>query len=196
MKSLKITLIATLITSGLFFIGCSKDDDDSDKANVATCSDGIQNQNETGVDCGGVCTPCASASPISFTKDGKVEIVNQFDAHRTTSTDPTSITLIAVTKEGNKLTIHLEKPYIVGWSDGTSLFSLTAPDMISYETIIKGTTVIYSSTNGDNSEALSFLRLEFKKGGRLDGNFSGVLDDGNGNTISIDDGDFDSTFED
>ncbi|KAA3635006.1 MAG: hypothetical protein DWQ02_10495 [Bacteroidetes bacterium] len=31
--------------------GCDKDDD-------ATCTDGIQNGNETGVDCGGDCAPC------------------------------------------------------------------------------------------------------------------------------------------
>src|SRR5688572_6503989 len=29
-----------------------------------TCSDGVQNQNETGVDCGGVCAPCAGSSNI------------------------------------------------------------------------------------------------------------------------------------
>lgn len=29
-----------------------------------TCSDGIQNQNETGVDCGGVCTPCHCSDGI------------------------------------------------------------------------------------------------------------------------------------
>jgi hypothetical protein len=30
-----------------------------------TCSDGIQNQNETGIDCGGVCDPCSSPAPGS-----------------------------------------------------------------------------------------------------------------------------------
>jgi hypothetical protein len=29
---------------------------------AATCSDGIQNQDETGVDCGGICGPCASGA--------------------------------------------------------------------------------------------------------------------------------------
>ncbi|WP_437334107.1 Ig-like domain-containing protein [Sorangium sp. So ce394] len=32
----------------------------------ATCSDGIQNQGETGVDCGGPCAPCGGVSVYSF----------------------------------------------------------------------------------------------------------------------------------
>lgn len=36
------------------FIGCSDDDE--------TCTDGIQNQDETGVDCGGTCDPCPTCS--------------------------------------------------------------------------------------------------------------------------------------
>ncbi|AKT35959.1 DNRLRE domain-containing protein [Chondromyces crocatus] len=35
-----------------------------------TCSDGIQNQGETGVDCGGPCSPCASAG-VSITAPGE-----------------------------------------------------------------------------------------------------------------------------
>jgi len=35
------------------------------EAPVGTCSDGVQNQNETGVDCGGVCTACAVAPTCS-----------------------------------------------------------------------------------------------------------------------------------
>jgi hypothetical protein len=36
-------------------------------APVATCSDGIQNQGETGVDCGG---PCAACAPVATCSDG------------------------------------------------------------------------------------------------------------------------------
>ncbi len=32
-----------------------------------TCSDGIENQDETGVDCGGVCAPCDVTAPSGFT---------------------------------------------------------------------------------------------------------------------------------
>ena len=44
-----------------FLISCSDDDDDL-MEEVATCSDGIMNGTETGVDCGGtMCEPCATA---------------------------------------------------------------------------------------------------------------------------------------
>ncbi len=44
-----------LLTCLAFFTACG--DDDTLSA-PETCTDGIQNQDETGVDCGGVCTPC------------------------------------------------------------------------------------------------------------------------------------------
>ncbi len=198
MKSLKIPLIATVIYFSLFLMGCAKEEDPIDKGsanNVASCSDGIQNQDETGIDCGGVCPPCAaSSSEFSFTKDGKVENINQFDANRNPFKSPTVIGLIAITNEGNKLTIIVEEPDILGWSNGTSFSSLTPPNKITYESNVNGNTVIYSTANGNNSEELSFLVLEYKMGGRVYGRFNGVLDDGNGNTITIGDGKFDSKF--
>lgn len=44
------------LTLGIVTISCSKDDDDDP---AATCSDGTQNQGETGIDCGGPCAACA-----------------------------------------------------------------------------------------------------------------------------------------
>ena len=40
------------------YYGCKK----KETTATATCSDGIQNQGETGIDCGGPCTACASCS--------------------------------------------------------------------------------------------------------------------------------------
>lgn len=51
MKSFKLFGFMMLFAS-LLVIGCSKEDE------KGTCFDGIQNQDETGVDCGGVCTAC------------------------------------------------------------------------------------------------------------------------------------------
>ncbi len=51
MKSMKF-LIMMLFAGSLFMVSC---DDEEVKG---TCSDGIQNQDETGVDCGGACTAC------------------------------------------------------------------------------------------------------------------------------------------
>ena len=50
----------TLFLSGFLFVSCLNNDTD-----VATCSDGIQNGTETGVDCGGDCQPCADLSVLS-----------------------------------------------------------------------------------------------------------------------------------
>lgn len=45
----------------LVMVSCSKEDDDKDTT-TATCTDGIQNQDETGIDCGGVCTACGTCT--------------------------------------------------------------------------------------------------------------------------------------
>jgi hypothetical protein len=71
MKNLTFTL---LIISGLVFTSCNSDDDTSPEEMV-TCTDGVQNGNETGVDCGGsACSPCATAVQIPatyvFTREG------------------------------------------------------------------------------------------------------------------------------
>ncbi len=63
MKS-QINLIKLLslfvLVGGLVFVSsCSDDDaDDPTPTPTATCTDGVQNGNETGVDCGGDCTAC------------------------------------------------------------------------------------------------------------------------------------------
>ncbi|MBK7787687.1 MAG: hypothetical protein IPN73_08255 [Saprospiraceae bacterium] len=51
MKSMKF-LIMMLFAGSLFMVSCG---DEEDKG---TCSDGIKNQDETAIDCGGVCTAC------------------------------------------------------------------------------------------------------------------------------------------
>lgn len=52
-------ILAFILAAGVvIYSGCSKDDNKP----AATCSDGIQNQGETGVDCGGPCTACATCS--------------------------------------------------------------------------------------------------------------------------------------
>jgi len=52
-KNIFLSLVASLV-----FISCSDDDDAMMAEQMATCEDGIMNGDETGVDCGGSCSPC------------------------------------------------------------------------------------------------------------------------------------------
>ncbi len=62
---------AMLLGLSLSFYACDGDDDDNNNNNnnndTGTCSDGIQNQGETGIDCGG---PCLKCEYLSATIDG------------------------------------------------------------------------------------------------------------------------------
>lgn len=54
----KIAFVLT-IAAGVVFTSCSSDDNGmNEQAVTPTCTDGLQNGDETGVDCGGSCTPC------------------------------------------------------------------------------------------------------------------------------------------
>ncbi len=57
---LRGTTLLLLFVSILSFNACTKDNDPV--LTPATCTDGIQNGDETGVDCGGDCAPCTVAA--------------------------------------------------------------------------------------------------------------------------------------
>lgn len=71
---MKKLTFALLVFSGVVFTSCDSDDND-EPIDVATCSDGLMNGDETGVDCGGSCAPCEDAidNPLtySFIRDGE-----------------------------------------------------------------------------------------------------------------------------
>ena len=54
----KLKFLSFLIFASLLIVACEKDDV------TPTCSDGIMNGTETGVDCGGSCEPCAEPSEL------------------------------------------------------------------------------------------------------------------------------------
>ncbi|WP_394750904.1 DUF4331 family protein [Spongiimicrobium salis] len=49
---------ALCIFTMTFMVSCSNDDGDFDPIASASCTDGIMNGDETGIDCGGSCMPC------------------------------------------------------------------------------------------------------------------------------------------
>ena len=63
-KIVKIMLLLLVFT--VFNSGCSKEDEPEV---VETCSDGIMNQDETGVDCGGSCGLCVVNAPCTLSNE-------------------------------------------------------------------------------------------------------------------------------
>lgn len=70
---MKKLFLSSFVIAALFISSCSKDDS-SDPVAI-TCNDGIQNGNETGIDCGGSCEPCA----VQVEKDGIISSQNDPD---------------------------------------------------------------------------------------------------------------------
>ena len=58
MKLSKIIHAGLTLFAIVAIIGCDREDDTIDPIAMATCTDGILNGDETGVDCGGSCNPC------------------------------------------------------------------------------------------------------------------------------------------
>ncbi|WP_066315994.1 beta strand repeat-containing protein [Aquimarina aggregata] len=93
MRKILFTLMLTFAT-GAFVVSCNGDDDTPGSS--STCSDGVQNGNETGVDCGGSCNPCTANSELT----GDVTENTTLDA-----TIEYQLTGAYVVKSGSTLTI-------------------------------------------------------------------------------------------
>ncbi len=81
-----------------FAASCSNDDN-APIVTAPTCNDGIQNGDETGVDCGGTCTPCETGGEVvslsgDVTEDTTLDAVNEYE-----------LTGAYIVKAGAKLTI-------------------------------------------------------------------------------------------
>ena len=66
MKTYNIKLVLLAICTSLLFVQCADDDENGNVIEQDLCSDGIQNGDEDGIDCGGTdCEPCLGS--INFT---------------------------------------------------------------------------------------------------------------------------------
>ncbi|EDM44674.1 hypothetical protein SCB49_13920 [unidentified eubacterium SCB49] len=64
MKTYKLPIYILTVCAALTFVACGSDDDNI--IEQVTCDDGIQNGDETGIDCGGTeCEPCVTALDFS-----------------------------------------------------------------------------------------------------------------------------------
>ncbi len=94
MKKAILSLMFGLATVA-FVTSCSNDDDNP--SNEPTCTDGVKNGDETGVDCGGTCSPCTSTS---------VELSGDVTENTTLdSANDYKLTGAYVVKSGSTLTI-------------------------------------------------------------------------------------------
>lgn len=59
MKNIKVLSFIPLISFALLFVQCQDDDDNGNAIYQDMCNDGVKNGDETGIDCGGSCEPCA-----------------------------------------------------------------------------------------------------------------------------------------
>lgn len=59
-------MASAILSLGFAVVSCSE----KDTKDVATCSDGIKNQGEEDVDCGGPCPPCVYPTTMSATVSG------------------------------------------------------------------------------------------------------------------------------
>lgn len=72
---MKFNLLLTLSMSGFLILSCSKEEATDGSQPMATCADGIQNGDETGIDCGGNCSPC-SVTNSNFSEFSSWEVLD------------------------------------------------------------------------------------------------------------------------
>jgi len=58
--------IGMLLLATTLLVACADDDDNGNVIDQETCDDGIQNGDETGIDCGGSCPPCEDDNTLDF----------------------------------------------------------------------------------------------------------------------------------
>ena len=60
------TYAGMLLLASILLVGCADDDDNGNVIDQENCNDGIQNGDETGIDCGGSCPPCEDDNSLDF----------------------------------------------------------------------------------------------------------------------------------
>ncbi|MFC4095434.1 hypothetical protein [Euzebyella saccharophila] len=98
MMKKKIFSIMLGLAALTLVVSCS--DDDNGPSNDPTCSDGIMNGDETGIDCGGSCTPCSEEPAETEDLEGEVTENTELDA-----SIAYNLTGAYVVKSGSTLTI-------------------------------------------------------------------------------------------
>lgn len=132
MKSFKFFGLMMLFASLVIF-SCSKEED------KGTCSDGIQNQDETGVDCGGVCTACLEGVQGTWRSYPVAPILADFSDSITVEFYTNNTYLVNNYKDGAK--IELTGSYIQTKSGVGNIYNIklnqTSPTALTSEGIFE-----------------------------------------------------------
>lgn len=134
MKALKL-LILGLLVSGITFIACK------DEETVGTCSDGIQNQSETSVDCGGPCSACRVGAQGKWKSSPVAPILAAYADSIIATFNTNSTYEVVQWKSGAKVT--LTGTYVQTKSSVGNIYTITvnqtSPTVITAEGIFEVT---------------------------------------------------------
>ncbi len=177
----------------LSFVSCSKDNGPNPTTNeddgpIATCSDGIQNGDELGVDCGGSCFDCISVDPSSLGGVISEEITLDPSIEYTlTSALIIKEGGVLIVPEGTKIMVEPDLGnYILVEQDGDIVISGSSQNPVTFESkngtgsywggiiiagnapiangttdLINGTSIMYGGDEpADNSGTISYLILK------------------------------------
>lgn len=173
-----------ILFAGLgLFISCEKE------TNVESCTDGFQNQGETGVDCGGPCAPCSGQSgPLYFY--AMVEDSSNFYTNVQVQKVADTFNFLAVNSYA-ELRFGI---YFIPNHDATQDSALMVPNSASVEI---GAAVFDQPVFIAAEEQIGAIMVEDPGTNLLEGNFTFMVMNASGNdTINVSNGQFnDVTYE-
>lgn len=168
---MKKLIIAGFAIATLGLTSCSEDDD-TPIEQLATCTDGIQNGTETGVDCGGACAPCDGGVNAGTPQDEDLSGLLTDDF---TLTNDVVWEINGKFVVGNGATLTIEPGTIIKGAEGTGSLASALIVARGGKIMAEGTAdepIIFTSIN-DN------IDLGQKQGSNLDeddrGLWGGVL---------------------
>ncbi len=162
---MKKLIIAGFAIATLGFTSCT-DDDSMPIEQLATCTDGIKNGNETGVDCGGACAPCeGNVGGVIVDEDLSGLLTEDF-----TLTNDVIWEINGKFVVGNGATLTIEPGTIIKGTEGTGSLASALIVARGGRIMAEGTAeepIIFTSIN-DN------IALGQKQGTNLDENDRGL----------------------
>lgn len=150
-------IILLFFVAALMFTACQKQNAETDNIPLVAvgCDDGIQNQGETDVDCGGPCAPCTAALTAMVGSDS-------FAATTVTSTPGTNTLLISASESAASISlIHLGAVALGTFTNDQATYAAQGKNYTSNTATITFTKVENNAAEG----TFSFTGIDFATGG-------------------------------